>query len=445
MANVATDTTSINVTTMQCRNCRATWETSLNFCGRCGQRLRGSTATVQLEPSLAIPFIPSLVDKEKGRTTNRGLRRVVYILSAVLLCGILFTSLFALFSYAKPRPTGKQSPPKTAVPVITRVPQGAVWFNDVYAQGDGVTMQLSNLPPLTHGHAYAGWLFSPYRPDQLFALGSLTPAKNGAVFFESSQMPTFNPGRQNLRLMYTRVAVTLESATSAMQRPVGPMILQGMMRVQALDTVTQLFVNTTYLPGKASLVAGMRSQMRELARWVANMLDSVQRGDSGSVDADLLRLVYVIEGNKGVDSASLHVLTMPNIQYEGDGFGLLSSAPNCQIAQLTCGYFDAVRNTLQSLVALNAVPTQDVQAALTTINTAEQATETVLQHALHLVGVTTLDTATRSSLTLLSTQSDTLLNGADRDGDGRIDPVPGEASVAQLYTYLQSVATIKLS
>lgn len=430
---------------MQCRNCRATWDISLNFCGRCGQRLRGSTASLQLESPSTIHHTPLLAVREKGRSTNRGPRPIIYILSAVLLCGVLFVSLFTLFSYAHPARTEKQSSPKTVAPVMVRLPQGVVWFNDVYAQGDGITLHLSNLPPLTSGHVYAGWLFSPYRPDQLLALGALTPDKNGVVFFESSQMPTFNSARQNLRLTYTRVVVTLESSTSALQRPLGPTILHGMMHVQALDAVTQLFVNTTYLPGNTSLSVGLRSQMRELARWVANMLDSLQHDDSDSVHADLLRLVYVIEGSKGADSVSLHIVTMPNIQYEGDGFGLLSAASNCQISQHTCGYFDALHITLQSLAALNAISDTDVQAALTAIGTAQQATETLLQHVLQLTGATSLDPATRSSLTLLSTQSDTLLNGADCDGDGRIDPVPGEASVAQLYTYLQSIGAIKLS
>ncbi len=439
---------------MQCRNCRATWDdASLNFCGRCGQRLRGAATTVSLELPKQTP-VPALVTREKEHAqhakhvTGKRTPRVIYGFVTLLACCVLFAGLFTFLSQVKARPVATPSQRSTPAPVLTHAPRGSVWFTDVYAQGDGVVMHLSNLPPLTKGHIYAGWLLNAYRPDLLFALGPLTPDKNGVVSFDSSQLPTFNLSRQNLRLAFTRVAVTLESSPLSLlptQRPLGPTVLRGMMQIQALDALTPLFVSTTYLPGKSSLIAGMRSQLREVVRWVANMLDSAPHGDSGAVQADLLRLVYVIEGSQGVDSVSLQVSTMSNIQNEGDGFGLLAATPNCQPRQASCGYFEAIRSVLQSLVATNAISTQDVQQALTALTTAEQLTKTILHHVLQLIGAPTLDAATRTSFTLLGAQSDALLNGSDRDGDGSIDPIPGEASVAQLYTYLQTVGTIKLA
>lgn len=392
------------------------------------------------------PHTPPFVIRENEHTAGRK-RRVIGVTMALLICCMLFAGLFTFLGHVYPRPLATPIQSRTLPSVLAHAPHGVLWFNDVYAQGDGVAMRLNNLPPLTTGHIYAGWLFNAYRPDLLFPLGSLTPDKNGMVFFDSSQLSAFNPSRQNLRLAFTRVAVTLEAAPLSLAHPLGPTVLQGMIPVRALDALTPLFVNTTYLPAKASLLVGMRSQMRELARWVANMLDSLSHSDSVAVQADLLRLVYVIEGSQGVDSVSLHVLTMPNIQNEGDGFGLLSTTPNCQTSQYSCGYFAAIRTELQALLALHTISTQDqdVQAALTALATAEQLTETLLQHVLSLVAAPSLDAATRASMLLLSTQSDTLLNGADHDGDGSIDPVPGEAAVAQLYTYLQALGAMKLS
>jgi hypothetical protein len=81
---------------------------------------------------------------------------------------------------------------------------------------------------------------------------------------------------------------------------------------------------------------------------------------------------------------------------------------------------------------------------LTTLTTVDQLLHVIQQQLLLLVNFSTLDAPTRSSLGRLSMLVDTLLSGSDRDGDGSIDPIPGEAAVAQLYGYMQQVGAIRL-
>jgi hypothetical protein len=76
--------------------------------------------------------------------------------------------------------------------------------------------------------------------------------------------------------------------------------------------------------------------------------------------------------------------------------------------------------------------------------TTDQLLRVIHQQLLALVGFTTLDTPTLSAIGTLDTLIDTLLNGSDRDGNDSIDPVPGEAAVAQLYGYMQSVGAVRL-
>jgi hypothetical protein len=220
--------------------------------------------------------------------------------------------------------------------------------------------------------------------------------------------------------------------------------LQGHIDRAALHELSQLFVNASSTPGQVALLSGLRSQMHELERWITNMQDSAQTNGIASMQADLLRLIYVVEGANGPDVARLNIPALNNITHEGDGFGLLSSSSSCSVNQHPCGYLDAIRMTLQTLSAQNAISKAAMGDLLITMTTIDQLLRVIRNQLLALVGFTTLDTPTLSAMGTLSTLIDTLLNGSDHDGDGSIDPVPGEAAVAQLYGYMQLVGAVRL-
>jgi hypothetical protein len=372
-------------------------------------------------------------------------RRFVYMVVALAACmALTFGSWSLLFNHTRPLLL-KSTNVKAASVNILHAPEGMVWFYDARAQGDGVAFHLRYLPTLTKGHVYVGWLFTPYRPDQFVAVGPLVSDKAGTVSFESGQLASFNVAKQNLRLSFTRVIVTSEAASSPMQRPMGQIVLQGAINPQSLGSLSLLFVSAPFTPNQVAILTAFRAQMWELARWITNMLDSEQGGNVASVHDDLLRLIYVIEGKNGSDTQSLNILSLTNISNEGDGVGLLSAHANCQLSQQNCGYVDALRSLISTLSTQGTLSALTTQYLLTTVANVEQLTRRMQQQVLQLVPLTTLNTPTRSSIQLLSNLSNTLLNGTDRDGDGSIDPVPGEAATAQLYTYLQEVGAIALT
>ncbi len=322
--------------------------------------------------------------------------------------------------------------------------EGLVWFYDLHGQGDRVAVRLNYLPPPPNGQVYVGWLVDALRPDHLLAIGPLVPDRSGAVLFSSEQMPGFNTRNQDLRLLFTQAIVTAENRASHFTRPAGPTLLQGHIDRAALHGLSQLFVRASSTPGQVALLNGLRSQMHELERWLTNMQDSAQTDGIASMQADLLRLIYVVEGANGPDVARLNISALDNIRHEGDGFGLLSSSSPCSANQHTCGYLDAIRMTLQVLIAQNAISKTALHNLLTTLMTIDQLLRVIQHQLLALVSFTTLDTPTLSAIGTLRTFIDALLDGSDRDGDGSIDPVPGEAGVAQLYGYMQLVGAVRL-
>jgi len=104
-----------------------------------------------------------------------------------------------------------------------------------------------------------------------------------------------------------------------------------------------------------------------------------------------------------------------------------------------------LRATVQTLMTQQRVPQAVAQKVLTTLTTMKQLAQHVQQVALDLVTFNKLDAATVQKLTTLAVGIDTLLNGSDHDGDGSIDPVPGEAATAQLYGYAQQLGAIRLA
>ncbi len=257
-------------------------------------------------------------------------------------------------------------------------------------------------------------------------------------------VPSFNANAQNLRMMFTQVAVTLENAETTFRRPVGPMVMQGLLNQNALGDLDLLFTSDPSTPAQVALLPGFHQQMRELARWVTNMLDAQQRNDVVAIHVDQMRILYILEGAQGANVLSLNLAKQPGVVGAGDGFGLLPSGTDCQANQSSCGYLAAIRTIVERLSTQGVVTDLTRQNLLTTLKTLEALAYNIQQQALSLLGFTTLDAPTLQSLALCTTQIDAMLNGVDRDGDSSSDAVPGEAAAAQLYTYMQQVGAIKL-
>jgi hypothetical protein len=430
--------TDSEVTIMQCRNCRASCDGRSNFCGRCGQRLKllkGSEASINADDALG--FAPSLAAQPQR---HHWWQKEIYLVIAVISCLLLLNGSFLLLlsTHAADLAQGERAARAASSP------GGVAWFYDWRGQSDGFALHLFHLPALARGDTYMGWLLNPRRPDQMLATGPLTIGGDGSSTFLSEQSPSFNSKQQDLRLLFTRVIVTCEH-DGASQRPGGQVILDGSVTQGVVKAVIPLFVTAAYTPGQVALLSGLRFQMNELVRWVANMMDARQQRDMASIHVDLLRILYIIEGADGIDVQQLHILSLPNIGNEGDGFGLLPLVAHCQPDQHTCGYLGALSLTLGTLFRERVTTSADMQVMQTVLTTMTQLTRELQQQVLQLVHLSTLNAAADQALGTLEVVSDTLLNGRDLDGDGSIDPVPGEAATAQFSALVQYVGSISLS
>ena len=173
------------------------------------------------------------------------------------------------------------------------------------------------------------------------------------------------------------------------------------------------------------------------------MRDAQLQQDSNGVHVDLLRVLYILEGSQGTDVQNLHVLSLNNIQNEGDGFGLIATA-QCHLAVHPCGYISALQATMFVLATHHTLAPLLLHHIQTALANMTQLADELQQQAVQLAQSSMLDATTNQKLLTLQTLSDALLNGRDLNGDGTIDPVVGEAATAQLYAYLQQLGSIAL-
>ncbi len=425
--------------TISCSNCRMVCDARLNFCGRCGQRLRGAgpaLRTIPLAPSTPLPVIAQ---------PSRSMSLPFLIMLCVCILSILIALGTGVFAFTRPSSKTSTATHMHVSSIISK-PAGSVWFYSVHGQDDGVALHLSSLPKLTRGMVYIVWLINPLRPDQFLAVGPIVPDNQGEALLQSDRLPAFNMQAQNLRHIFTQVSVTSEKAGAQWVRPTGSPLVQGAIGLKTLADISPLFTRSPYTPKQIALLPGLQTQTHELARWLANMLDAQQRNETGNVRTDLLRFIYLLEGSNGADVARLHLKSQQSVTSVGDGVGLLSSSEaNCQHDPHSCGYLDLIQTSVQTLMTQHLVPQVLSQRVLTIIATMHQLAQSIQQGATSLTTLSKLNAPTLHALTMLEVQTDALLNGSDVNGDGSIDAIPGEAATAQLYRYMQQLGAIQLS
>ncbi|GAC1426845.1 MAG: hypothetical protein NVSMB54_14540 [Ktedonobacteraceae bacterium] len=421
--------------TIPCSNCRMVCDACLNFCGRCGQRLRASSPGMR-----TVPFTPSM-----PIIAQPILSFPFLIMLGFCILSVLFAIGTGIFAFTRPA-SNVSIATHGSVPQLISKPEGSAWFYTIRDQDDSVALHLSSLPKLARGTVYMAWLINPLRPDQVLAVGPIIPDGTGGAVVQSNRLPTFNVRVQNLRHIFTQVAVTIEKAGRQWLKPTGLPLLQGALDPKTFAGMVPLFTRSPYTPKQTALLSSLQTQTHELARWLANMLDAQQRNDVNTVRVDLLRFIYLLEGSHGANVARLHLMSQQNVTSVGDSVGLLSfNDATCQRDPHQCGYLGLIQTTVQTLMTQHLVPQTSALRILTTLATIRQLAQSIQQGAVGLATFPKLDPPTLHLLTTLKVQTDALLNGSDSDGDGSIDPVPGEAATAQLYGYMQQLGAIKLT
>jgi Anti-sigma-K factor rskA len=456
---------------MQCPNCNAPVDDHTAFCGNCGKQIaplqaKGATAgypeglgddlptILTNDPSRNrqyagegpapqtpgayrdvyqqggfpnMPYIPTS-DRPKPLDTpappapprRNNLRRTpLFVAIFLVLLAAIITGAIVLFR-------GGPTPPPTPPVVSTNATGQAVFFDSQNSTGhtDALKVTINALKAPPSGSQYDAWLVNDQN-EQVVALGQLV-AQGGSFILPGDSHHTNLLGAGN------KLEITQEQGNVTL--PTGKVILSGTFPPLAFIHIRHLLVGFPITPGKIGLLVGLQNQTRLLDSQALLLGNIAASGNTAAIQCAAQSILDIIEGAHGShfqqlanQCASLNIITT------GDGFGIIG----------TNGYA-ALAAVHASLAATQSDATDNIrlhagQVEIATNNIKEWAT-TVDQDALNLLN----NPGNTAKVQEIVTLSDRAFHGVDKDGDGSIDPVSGEAGVTQGYNYGQLMANLPL-
>lgn len=307
--------------------------------------------------------------------------------------------------------------------------RGLVSFSDSQnGQGQTNTLNLKisglGVPP-NNLHYYA-WIVDA-ASEKTVALGRL-----------AAQGQNFNlafTDKINLLGLGDQLEITQEPGNPMF--PAGEVVLSGTLPPLALIHIRHLLVRFDTTPGKIGLLVGLRSQAQVLKQQ-AQLLQRFSGKGQHKTACAAQNIVNLIEGTGGKNALPLaDDCAAFNVTNVGDGFGMLNPGdPNAGYIVLSAEHaaLAAIQSDATPTVRMHAqhvqIATANIKKWVTTIdNDAQQLVANPVNTAL---------------ITEIATLADHVLNGVDRDDDGQVDPVTGEAGALIAYNEGQMMAQLTL-
>jgi Anti-sigma-K factor rskA len=441
---------------MKCPRCNSLIDDDTVFCGNCGKQIapfqaRGATLAAPDEetfllnanppgigraapPPVIQRFSPPAVthtpaQKNASPAPRRGSfpftgapTRAIIALAIIVLVGSA-SGLIAALNNAGNGPGAGLGAHATGQIAFTDSPNG------VPGHSDALHISIQNLEPPPAGFQYNAWLVNN-ATEQNMALGTLTAS--GQTFSLTYAQDGRNglPGT-NLIGAGDEVKITLEQAS--VSAPTGRVILSAAFPPKAFVHIRHLLYSFPISPGKIGLLVGLHNQAGLLNEEAALLQNASASRNISAIRCVSQSIIDIIEGTNGSAYQRLSPLCFSlNLANAGDGFGLLGNT----------GYI-LLASEHASLAATQPDATDTIRLHASHVETAMANIKgwvtKIEQDALVVRAAPGNATVIQEMVAL----SDRVFHGVDIDGDGRIDPVVGEAGALTGYDEGQLMATLQ--
>jgi len=450
---------------MQCPRCNYTLDDDTVFCGNCGAQITplqspGATVASSLEggetlqvrsnaagnwqaaspPAMqrfsppAVPYAPTPgtpaqrdtppVPRRGGSPLASTRVRVIIALALIVLVGGTLVLIAVLKS-------GGNGPITTLGTHAT----GQVAFidnpNGLPDHTDALTMSIQSLEAPPSGFQYDAWLVND-ATEQNISLGTLTAS---GQTFSLNYSGDGNSGKAGTNLIGAgdKVIITLEQGS--VLAPTGKIILSATFPPKAFIHIRHLLFSFPITPGKIGLLVGLLGQVQLLSVQSLSLQNASANHNTAAIQCAAQSFIDIIEGAQGsaYQPLSSSCLSL-GISAAGDGFGILGNT----------GY-DLLASQHASLAATQSDSTANirlhaghVEIAMTNI----KGWATKIEQDVLVLRASPNNSALIQEI---ATLSDHILHGVDINGDGRVDPVAGEAGAITAYNEGQLMATLQVA
>ncbi|HYX48277.1 MAG TPA: zinc ribbon domain-containing protein, partial [Ktedonobacteraceae bacterium] len=447
---------------MQCPHCNAQLEDDTVFCGNCGTQVspfqaQGATATYKTgegednfatiistrqssqAPTPQTPVrnnalrsdtpypgddAPTILSSPQLPTRKRKIGRIVFIVAMVLI--IIGVGTLGTIAFMQNR-TSTTNHGSTNTTLATNA-NGTVSFSD-NQNGTGhnnvVTINARGLTTPPSGSQYDAWIVDT-QSERATSLGTLTQNKDGTYSVKSSN-------DQNVLSLGNRIVVTVEQGAATV--PTGQVVLSASFPPKAFVHIKHLLVSFPDTPGKIGLLVGLLDQAQKLSS-ASQLLQSISASHNNfAIQCAAQSIIDIAEGTNGAHYARLaNQCASANIAEVGDGYGLLGTggyiANSKAHASLAATQSDTT-STIRVHAGHVAICLQNMDGWINTID----------HDARDLLNNPT-DSAKVQEIVKFANQA---YNGFDANGDGTIDPIPGEGGAVTAYYHGQLMATLVLA
>jgi serine/threonine protein kinase len=340
--------------------------------------------------------------------------------------GVALVLMFFLFRFVIPINSAVPTPtpnPNTAV--------GRMRYADVNDVMDKVSISAAIPLPATGMH-YEGWLVNDDN----------TKYKDiGALAFDASQTGQLvftSPNQENLLKEYNQVQITLERDNVSITQPTGEALYSSIFPPKALVHVRHVVVSFPGTPGQEALMQGLYyysgsyinisiNGNDEIVPGFKYLVKAYEQDDEAAIRKRTEEIINLIVGDlsdqyKDYDGDG----TIDN--NDGDGYGSLPNGDRLGYIQETglhAKYAAEAPDSTSNIRKYSA----DMQVC---IQNMDGWTKQILPLALQL-NDTPFGPEMKPIIDQLSVLGNNLVNGADTNADGKIEPLTGECGATQAY------------
>lgn len=324
---------------------------------------------------------------------------------------------------------------RPSLPLDTAQAVGSVSFQDFNAIMDKAAISLAGLPAPETGAHYEVWFLSAEEGIWRRAGGVHMDAT------DQGQLAFIDPDQENILSSFDQVEVTIEANNDPNpNEPSGDVIASSVFPPLALIHVRHLLTSFHGAPDEIALIQGLWRSVDRVDDSIIELQQALENGDEALVRTKNEEIINQLVG--GADAARYRDWNENGtVDDPGDGFGVLANGEDGGL-----GYIPVTAN--HAVFAAEAPDaTENIRQrssqVVTCIENMEGWSEQLLGLALKLQE-TPFGAEMQPIVLEMKTLSDQILFGTDANGNGLIEPIPGEGGGDTAYAYAYFMAEMPL-